>query len=126
MPAKRTAPIEADIDDWQGRDEEGNYSSLVPWWAAPVLSTVLERMRQCASELCGRDATGTDAAPMSVSTVLASRRYGRTQSAIRHAVALIRADTAREQGAGHEQAPRRSSTACCHQQLLQSSVFSLV
>ena len=45
----------------------------VPRGAAPVLSTVLELMGQCASELCGRDAPGTDAAAMSVVGVLAPR-----------------------------------------------------
>ena len=44
----------------------------VPGWVALVLSTVLELMGQCASELCGRDAPGTDAAAMSVGGVLAA------------------------------------------------------
>ena len=45
----------------------------VPRWVALVLSTVLELVGQCTSELCGRDAPGTDAAAMSVGGVLAPR-----------------------------------------------------
>ena len=45
----------------------------VPRWVAPVLFTVLKLMGQCANELCGRDAPGTDAAAMSVGGVLAPR-----------------------------------------------------
>ena len=45
----------------------------VPGWVALAVATVLELMGQCASDLCGRDAPGTDAAAMSVVGVLAPR-----------------------------------------------------